>query len=165
MSRSSTRVIWFPGATGKRNMTPEHDNDVKVEYRGTGFYVSLGIIFLAAITLLILAVQNTGEVTIQFLGLEFALPLFAIILGTALIALLLDELIGLVWRRQRRTRLEERAELKRLRAEHNTREGSTIAEDKDSIEPEMKTEKPDLSSSPYPPSTTDSPDRSNPENG
>jgi uncharacterized integral membrane protein len=130
MDRSSIGVIWFLGATGDRNMVPEHDNDVKVEYRGTGFYVSLGIIFLAAITLLILAVQNTAEVTIRFLGLEFALPLFAIILGTALIALLLDELIGLVWRRQRRNRLKERAELQRLRAEHKTRTDSgTVAEE------------------------------------
>ncbi|MGF1617734.1 MAG: lipopolysaccharide assembly LapA domain-containing protein [Acidimicrobiia bacterium] len=133
-------------------MAPAHDNDVTVEYRGTGFYVSLAIIFLAAITLLILAVQNTGEVTIRFLGLEFALPLFAIILGTALIALLLDELIGLVWRRQRRTRLEERAELRRLRAGHKGQEGPATMEDKSSDGPEKPSAEPDLST-PYPPST------------
>lgn len=115
-------------------MQPEHDNDVKVEYSGTGFYVSLAVIFLTAITLLILAVQNTGEVTIEFLGLEFALPLFAVILGTALIAVILDELIGVVWRRQRRTRLAERAELRRLRAERDARTDSATEESTDDLE-------------------------------
>lgn len=136
-------------------MQDEHDSDLKVEYRGTGFYVSLAIIFLAAVTLLILAVQNTGEVTIQFLGLEFALPLFAIILGTALIALVLDELIGVVWRRQRRTRLEERAELQRLRAEHNDREASTTVPSESAEDPEQGPGRPDVA----PPNDTHDPFR------
>jgi len=125
-------------------MQPEHDNDVRVEYRGTGFYVSLAVIFLAAVTLLILAVQNTGEVTIEILALEFDLPLFAVILGTALIAVILDELIGVVWRRQRRTRLEERAELQRLRAEHKARTDSATAEET-AGEPVHPPGEPDLS--------------------
>lgn len=144
-------------------MQPEHDNDVRVEYRGTGFYVSLAIIFLAAVTLLILAVQNTGEVTIEILSWEFDLPLFAVILGTALIAVVLDELIGVVWRRQRRTRLGERAELQRLRAEHKAQEGSATVEDESSHEPGKHSAEPDLSSAPYPPSTTDLRDQSDPE--
>lgn len=144
-------------------MQPEHDNDVRVEYRGTGFYVSLAIIFLAAITLLVLAVQNTGEVTIEILAWEFELPLFAVILGTALIAVTLDELIGVVWRRQQRTRLEDRAELQRLRAEHEGQVGPATVEDEGSDEPEKHSAEPDLSSTPYPPSTTDSPDQSDPE--
>lgn len=148
-------------------MQDEHDSDVTVEYRGTGFYVSLVIIFLAAVTLLILAVQNTGEVTVEILGLDFELPLFAVILGTALIVVILDELIGVVWRHQRRTRLAERAELHRLRAEHKARESSAIvaderAEDDTSGEPEQVTEEP-APSPPYPPSATDSPDPSNSE--
>ncbi len=115
-------------------MQPEHDNDVKVEYRGTGFYVSLAIIFLGALTLLILAVQNTSEVTIEILGWEFDLPLFGVILGTALVAVVLDELIGLVWRRQRRTRLEERAELQRLRAEREGRAKAAADEEEEVAE-------------------------------
>lgn len=128
-------------------MQPEHDNDVRVEYSGTGFYVSLAIIFLTAITLLILAVQNTREVTVEFLGLEFDLPLFAVILGTALIAVILDELIGVVWRRQRRTRLEERAELQRLRAERKDRTDSATVAEESAEEADHRPEEPDLSSS------------------
>lgn len=125
-------------------MQSEHDNDVKVEYRGTGFYVSLAVIFLTAITLLILAVQNTGEVTIQFLGFEFALPLFAVILGTALIAGILDEVIGVVWRRQQRTRLEEKAELQRLRAERKARTDSETFAGDSAQEPEDRPGEPGL---------------------
>ena len=125
-------------------MQPEHDNDVRVEYRGTGFYVSLAIIFLAAVTLLILAVQNTGEVTIEILAFEFDLPLFAVILGTALIAVILDELIGVVWRRQQRTRLEERAELRRLRAERKTRTDSETVTEESAEETDHRPGDPDL---------------------
>jgi uncharacterized integral membrane protein len=128
-------------------MQPEHDNNVKVEYRGTGFYVSLAIIFLAAVTLLILAVQNTGEVTIEILALEFDLPLFAVILGTALIAVILDELIGVVWRRQQRTRLEERAELQRLRAEHEARIDSATMAEESADESDHQPGEPDLATS------------------
>lgn len=100
-----------------------------VEYRGTGFYVSVVFILLTAVILLILAVQNTAQVAVEFLAWEFELPLFAIIVGAGLIAVLLDELIGLVWRRQRRTRLEERAELERLRAERRHETNRTTGPD------------------------------------
>jgi hypothetical protein len=48
-----------------------------VEYRGTGFKVSLVLIFLTAALVLILAVQNTAPVTLVFLAWEVELPLFA----------------------------------------------------------------------------------------
>jgi uncharacterized integral membrane protein len=90
--------------------------DRNVEYRGTGFYVGLVAILLFALALLVLAVQNTQEVDVDFLGFAFTVPLFAVAIGAAILAVVLDELIGLVWRRRRRTRLEERAELDRLRS-------------------------------------------------
>jgi uncharacterized integral membrane protein len=92
----------------------------EVEYRGTGFKVSLVLIFITAALVLILAVQNTAPVTLEFLAWEVELPLFALLLGAGLLGVLLDELIGLVWRRQRRKRMEERAELDRLRAGRDT---------------------------------------------
>jgi uncharacterized integral membrane protein len=91
------------------------DPDRKVVYRGTGFYVGLVAILLFALVLLVLAVQNTQEVDVDFFGFAFTVPLFAVAIGAAILAVVLDELIGLVWRRQRRIRLEERAELTRLR--------------------------------------------------
>lgn len=101
-----------------------------VEYRGTGFYVGLLAIILFALTLFILAVQNTQDVQIDFLGFTFSLPLFGVAIGAAIIAVIIDELIGLVWRKRRRTRLEERAELGRLRA----RAGEARQEDQEAAE-------------------------------
>lgn len=95
--------------------TPDHKT--QIVYRGTGFYVGLAAILLFALVLLVLAVQNTQDVTVAFLGLEFTVPLFAVAIGAGLLAVILDELIGLVWRKQRRTRLEERAELETFRAD------------------------------------------------
>lgn len=105
------------------NETP--DRDTRIEYRGTGFYVGLVVVLLLAVVLLILAVQNTQDVTVSFLGFEFTVPLFAVAIGAVLLAVILDELVGLVWRKQRRIRLEERAELERLRAD---RKEASVAE-------------------------------------
>lgn len=112
-------------------MAREENRDVRVEYRGTGFYVSLVVIFVAALTLLVLAVQNTGEVTVEILVFEFDLPLFAVILAAGLVAVILVELIGVVWRRQRRIQLSERAELQSLRAEREAREADPESEEPD----------------------------------
>ena len=103
--------------------------DRKVEYRGTGFYLGLVAIILFALALLVLAVQNTQEVDVDFFGFAFTVPLFAVAIGAALLAVILDELIGLVWRRQRRTRLEERAELDRLRSGGPAEVGARIEEE------------------------------------
>ena len=92
------------------------DSDKRVQYRGTGFYLGLVAILVFALALLILAVQNTQEVDVDFLGFVITVPLFAVAIGAAIVAVVLEELIGLVWRRRRRTRLEERAELDLLRA-------------------------------------------------
>lgn len=109
--------------------------DRKVEYRGTGFYLGLVAILVFALALLVLAVQNTQEVDVDFLGFAFTVPLFAVAIGAAILAVVLDELIGLVWRRQRRTRLEERAELDRLRASEPRPAEEAPARSDEDVEP------------------------------
>lgn len=121
------------------------DPDQRVEYRGTGFYLGLVAILLFALALLVLAAQNTQEVDVTFFGFVFTVPLFAVAIGAAILVVVLDELIGLVWRRQKRIRLEERAELDRLRAEARpAEEGARIEEEDEpvSLEPERPTETP-----------------------
>jgi uncharacterized integral membrane protein len=122
-------------AARRRHMSGE---DNRVEYRGTGFYVGLVAILLFALALLVVAVQNTQEVEVDFFGLELTVPLFGVAIGAAILAVILDELIGLVWRRQRRTRLEERAELDRLRAAGTERseEGARVEEETEKRDPE-----------------------------
>jgi uncharacterized integral membrane protein len=90
------------------------DRDV---YRGSGFYLGLFVILLAAFLVLAFSVQNAGDVAVEILFLDFRAPLFAVALGAGLLAVLLDEVVGLVWRRRRRRRLTERSELRQLRAE------------------------------------------------
>ncbi len=93
----------------------DDEREKQVEYLGTGFYIGWAVILLFALVLLILAVQNTQNVDVSFLGWDFAFPLFGVAIGAALAAVVLDELIGLVWRRRRRAMLAERAELRKLR--------------------------------------------------
>ncbi len=82
---------------------------------GTGVFWGLIVGVILALAVLILAAQNTTDVTISFLGWDFSTPLIVLILGTLLIGIVLDELFGLVYRKRRRRTLRERAELKRLR--------------------------------------------------
>ncbi len=70
---------------------------------------------ILALAVIVLAAQNTDTVTISFLAWDSSTPLIVLILGTLLIGLVVDELLGLVYRKRRRRTLRERDELKRLR--------------------------------------------------
>ena len=84
-------------------MTPEPTR--RVEYRGTGFYASVIATIVITAGLLVLAGQNTADVTVEWLWLEMTAPLFVWIIGAALIAVVIDELVGVVWRARERARL------------------------------------------------------------
>jgi uncharacterized integral membrane protein len=92
-----------------------------VEYRGTGLYLSLAVVLVLVLAVLALALQNTDSVDFEFLWWDLEVPLFGLIVGGGLLAVVIDELIGLAWRRARRRRLAERRELSRLRREAETR--------------------------------------------
>lgn len=98
-------------------MTDNESDRHPVEYRGTGFYVSLVFTAIVVIVLLVLALQNTETVQFEFLGWDIDIPLFGIILIAVLLAIVVDEMVGLVWRRSRRRRLSEQQELVSLRQE------------------------------------------------
>ncbi|MDH3538886.1 MAG: hypothetical protein OEP52_02725 [Acidimicrobiia bacterium] len=85
-------------------------------FSGTGVYAgAIGIIAVIA-GLVVLAAQNTQTVTVRWLGLEWATPLIALLLGVMLAMVILDEVIGAIWRRRRRRVIAERLELTRRRA-------------------------------------------------
>ena len=81
---------------------------------GTGLCWGLIIGLILAVAVVILIAQNTGAVTISFLGWDFSTSLIVVILGSLLIGVLLDELFGLVYRKRRRQTLRDRDQLKRL---------------------------------------------------
>lgn len=89
-------------------------------FAGTGISWAfiLGVILTAAI--IVLAVQNTDTVPVQLFFWETTAPLIIVMLVTALAAILIDEMIGLVIRRRKRKVLAEREELKQLRAKAET---------------------------------------------
>ncbi len=81
---------------------------------GTGLLWGLVVGVLLAVALVILAAQNTGSTTIAFLGWEFSRPLIVVILGTLLVAVVFDELFGMVYRSRRRRALGDRDQLRRI---------------------------------------------------
>lgn len=100
------------GAEGEKTDTVLASERVFV---GTGLFWGLIVGFIMAVAVIVLAAQNTGDVTISFLAWEFSTSLIVVILGSILIGIVLDELFGLVYRKRRRRTLRDRDELKRLR--------------------------------------------------
>ena len=94
----------------------------KVESRrvfvGTGVFWGLVLAVLLAVAVIILAAQNTQTVTVEFLAFEFDTSLIVVLLAALLIGVVLDEIVGWVYRARRRRILTEREELKHLRADH-----------------------------------------------
>jgi uncharacterized integral membrane protein len=86
---------------------------------GTGVYAGLIALILVIAALVVLAAQNTQSVTIRWLGLSWTTPLIAVLLGVMLVTVVLDEVIGAVWRRRRRRILSERQELEVRRAQQS----------------------------------------------
>lgn len=81
---------------------------------GTGLFWGLIIGVVLAIGLLILVAQNTGSITVAFMGWEFTTPLIALILGAMLVGVVFDELFGLFYRTRRRRTQRDRDHLERL---------------------------------------------------
>jgi uncharacterized integral membrane protein len=87
----------------------------QVVRRGTGIMpaVVLGIVLAAATVVFV--VQNQDRVDVDWLWFDFRVSPGALVLVTVLLAIVADEVIGLLVRRYRRRRLDEREELARLR--------------------------------------------------
>ena len=116
MSKESDNWDDFTVDEGAADASPLPGQPSKAPKDPTGIRWSLisGLILIAAIT--ILAAQNTQNVVLKFLGWDGRAPLIAIILGTAIVAIIIDEAVGFIWRRRRKKALAEREELKKLRA-------------------------------------------------
>ncbi len=112
-----------PAAPVVEEEPPEVEAPAEVERRvfaGTG--ISWAFIFgtLVTVAIIVLAVQNTDPVPIQLYFWKMEAPLIIVMLVTALAAIVIDEMIGLIIRRRKRRILGEREELRRLRAQSDT---------------------------------------------
>lgn len=93
----------------------EAGGEVAPVFRGTGVSVALVIGVVVTVLAIIVAIQNTDDVGVDFLAWDVEAPLVAVILAAAVAGVLFDEILGFFWRRRRRHDLAERAELRRLR--------------------------------------------------
>jgi uncharacterized integral membrane protein len=71
------------------------------------------LLLLSAVV--VFAVQNTQPVLLEFLGWEAVVPLVVVVMVAFVVAVLFDEVLGVVWRRRRARRAADREELRRLR--------------------------------------------------
>jgi len=88
---------------------------------GTGLFWGLVMGALLTVIVIILAAQNTQQVTLKFLPFEIGTPLIVVLLASLLVGVILDEIIGWAYRARRRRTLTEKEELKRLRADRERR--------------------------------------------
>src|SRR6056297_2094324 len=96
---------------------PTSETEPVRDYRGTGVVWGGILVLLLAIGLIIVAFQNSQEVEFDFLWIDTTAPLVLILAITVAAAIVIDEIVGSVWRRRRRSRLRDREELKRLRSQ------------------------------------------------
>jgi uncharacterized integral membrane protein len=98
---------------------PEESSEPVIHDVEPGVGIPWGVIVLfGAIALVVVfAVQNTDDVAIRFLWMEGDFPLSIAILATAVVSVLIGELIGVVYRRRRRKRSAEQEELRQFRSQ------------------------------------------------
>lgn len=84
---------------------------------GSGFRWSLVFGAILVVAIIILVFQNPDTVTFEFLSWSISAPLSVILLGTVLVAVILDEIVGYVIRVRRRRVRRQLAELKELKAQ------------------------------------------------
>ncbi len=80
--------------------------------------------FAAALVLvgvvIVAIAQNSHPVRVHYIVWQSSVSLIVVVLTTALAAILLDEVGGLIWRRRRRARLARLDELVELRTRHQS---------------------------------------------
>lgn len=91
------------------------DPQVVNRYTGTGVTGTVIALAVLAIAAVIVLAQNTEDVPFQFVTFEADVPLYVLLLITAVGVSLMTVLVSAVWRRRRRRMRNEREELERLR--------------------------------------------------
>jgi uncharacterized integral membrane protein len=84
---------------------------------GLGFWWTFAVALVVFGALIVAIVQNSHHVRLHFLAWHINVSLIVVVLTTALIAVFLDEVGGLIWRRRRRSRLGRHRELEQLRTQ------------------------------------------------
>lgn len=84
---------------------------------GSGFRWSLVFGSILVVGMIILVFQNNDPTTFNFLMYSITAPLSVIIIGTILVAVIIDEIVGYIIRVRRRRVRRQLAELKELKSQ------------------------------------------------
>lgn len=82
----------------------------------SGLSWGLALFLLGSLVFVVFVVQNSDAVLVKFLNWEGRFSLSLILVITALVAVIADEVFGVLRRRRHRRRADEREELKRFRS-------------------------------------------------
>jgi lipopolysaccharide assembly protein A len=82
----------------------------------SGLSWSLALFLLTSLVFVVFIVQNSDAVLVKFLNWEGNFSLSLVLVITALLAVIADEVFGVMRRRRHRRRMSEREELKRFRS-------------------------------------------------
>ena len=91
-------------------------DDARPQFVGTGVFWGLVVGIVLSIVVIVFAAQNTQSATVKAFLWEWSSPLFVVILVSLIMGIVLDEIVGLLYRSRKRRRLAEREELRRLRS-------------------------------------------------
>lgn len=97
--------------------------------RSHGLWWTFGAALVAVGAAIIAIAQNSQQVRLHYIVWEAHVSLIVVVLTTALLAVLLDEAGGLIWRRRKRSRLGRRDELALLRSESQQHDGEPAEPD------------------------------------
>jgi uncharacterized integral membrane protein len=103
-------------AAGAAEPKAEADAERRV-FVGTGLFWGLIVGVILAVLVVFFAAQNTQDSTVKLFWWNWSSPLFVVILISLILGIVLDEIVGLVYRARRRRRLAEKEELQRLRGD------------------------------------------------
>jgi uncharacterized integral membrane protein len=78
------------------------ESKADVHYEGAGVMGGVVILLIAAVLLVVMVGQNLDSVPFHFLWWSPEVSLALLILITAVVVLVIDQAIGLIWRRRRR---------------------------------------------------------------
>ncbi len=94
-----------------------HRSKARSRGNGLGLWWTFAAGLVVASATVVAIFQNSRRVRLHYLAWHVNVSLIVVVLTTALIALFLDEVGGLIWRRRRRSMLGRRSELEQLRAQ------------------------------------------------
>jgi uncharacterized integral membrane protein len=117
--RADNAVRTEPRPPDAASALPANGTSLAARTKGGSHGLGLWWTFTAALVLaaaiIVAIVQNGHHVRLHYLVWDVNVSLIVVVLTTALIAVFLDEVGGLIWRRRRRARLRRRSELEQLR--------------------------------------------------